>query len=152
MFIYKITNKINGKCYVGQTTKAVEDRFYEHKAKIGLGNRGKKHSDQARANVSAGRRGIRPNRSYKVSEDKKIKISEAGKKLWGAGKLNHLMEHNKKTRKPVTCIETGVDYISLSEAASAFNTTSSSISSMIRGRRKSINGFTFKYKEPYEQI
>ena len=30
MFIYKITNKINGKCYVGQTTQAVEHRFYEH--------------------------------------------------------------------------------------------------------------------------
>ncbi len=31
--IYKITNKINGKCYVGQTSQAVERRWNEHKTK-----------------------------------------------------------------------------------------------------------------------
>ena len=31
MFCYKITNKINGKAYVGLTTKTVEARWYEHK-------------------------------------------------------------------------------------------------------------------------
>lgn len=29
-FIYKITNKINGKCYIGKTEKSVEQRFKEH--------------------------------------------------------------------------------------------------------------------------
>lgn len=28
--IYKITNKINGKVYIGQTTRTVEERIYEH--------------------------------------------------------------------------------------------------------------------------
>lgn len=28
--IYKITNKINGKIYVGQTTKTLEERFQKH--------------------------------------------------------------------------------------------------------------------------
>ena len=28
--IYKVTNKINGKCYIGQTVKAVEKRYKRH--------------------------------------------------------------------------------------------------------------------------
>jgi|ERR1700677_1399618 len=30
MVVYKITNKINGNCYIGQTTKSLEERFAEH--------------------------------------------------------------------------------------------------------------------------
>lgn len=30
MLIYKITNKINNKCYIGQTTKPAEQRWKEH--------------------------------------------------------------------------------------------------------------------------
>lgn len=29
-FIYKITNKINGKSYIGQTIQSVKERFYQH--------------------------------------------------------------------------------------------------------------------------
>ncbi len=31
--IYKITNKINGKVYIGQTVQDVKERFYWHCAK-----------------------------------------------------------------------------------------------------------------------
>ena len=31
MLIYKITNKINNKCYIGQTIKTAEERWEEHK-------------------------------------------------------------------------------------------------------------------------
>ena len=30
MLIYKITNKINNKCYIGQTIKTAEERWKEH--------------------------------------------------------------------------------------------------------------------------
>jgi group I intron endonuclease len=30
MIIYKITNKVNGKIYVGQTTRSLEERWYGH--------------------------------------------------------------------------------------------------------------------------
>lgn len=31
MIIYRITNKINGKPYIGQTTRTLEERIYEHR-------------------------------------------------------------------------------------------------------------------------
>ena len=31
MFVYKITNKLINKCYVGKTTKSIEKRFNKHK-------------------------------------------------------------------------------------------------------------------------
>ena len=30
-YIYKITNKVNNKCYIGQTSKPVQIRWNEHK-------------------------------------------------------------------------------------------------------------------------
>lgn len=35
-FIYKVTNKINGKIYIGQTIQSVKDRWYRHCGKTGL--------------------------------------------------------------------------------------------------------------------
>ena len=38
MIIYKITNKINNKCYIGQTINSLNDRFNRHK-KDAISNR-----------------------------------------------------------------------------------------------------------------
>ena len=34
MFVYLIRNKINGKCYVGKTTRTVESRWRQHKTEM----------------------------------------------------------------------------------------------------------------------
>lgn len=36
--IYKITNILNGKIYIGQTTKSIEKRFGQHKCATGNRN------------------------------------------------------------------------------------------------------------------
>lgn len=38
-FIYKITNTVNGKIYVGKTTETIERRFYEHKLSVKTGKK-----------------------------------------------------------------------------------------------------------------
>lgn len=35
-YIYKVTNKLNGKIYIGQTIQSVRDRWYRHCGKTGL--------------------------------------------------------------------------------------------------------------------
>lgn len=35
-YIYKVTNKINGKIYIGQTIQSVKDRWYRHCGKSGI--------------------------------------------------------------------------------------------------------------------
>lgn len=35
-YIYKVTNKINGKIYIGQTIQSVKDRWYRHCRKSGI--------------------------------------------------------------------------------------------------------------------
>lgn len=35
-YIYKVTNKVNGKIYIGQTIQSVKDRWYRHCAKKNL--------------------------------------------------------------------------------------------------------------------
>lgn len=35
-FIYKVTNKVNGKVYIGQTIQSIKDRWYRHCGKSGL--------------------------------------------------------------------------------------------------------------------
>jgi group I intron endonuclease len=37
MFVYLIRNIINGKCYVGKTTRSVEARWRQHKTEIRIG-------------------------------------------------------------------------------------------------------------------
>lgn len=45
--VYKITCKLNGKSYVGQTTRTIKKRFVEHaKAKTCLGNAIRKHGKE----------------------------------------------------------------------------------------------------------
>lgn len=35
-YIYKVTNKLNGKVYIGQTIQSVKDRWYRHCGKSGI--------------------------------------------------------------------------------------------------------------------
>lgn len=35
MIVYKITNKVNGKCYIGQTIKSLEERMIQHVTRVG---------------------------------------------------------------------------------------------------------------------
>ena len=47
MIVYKLENLINGKCYVGQTRRSLEQRIKEH----GKSNMSAAHKEIARRNI-----------------------------------------------------------------------------------------------------
>ncbi len=99
MVIYKITNTINGKAYVGQTVQSnPRARWYQHKENA------KKQKHPLYCAM----------RKYGV--------------------------HNFKFE-----IETGKQYRVLEDAAKDIGTVKGAISKVLRGTKKQIKGFTFKY-------
>ena len=48
---------------------------------------------------------------------------------------------------PIICIETGIEYYGISECAREMGLHQQHITSVLKGRRKTTGGFTFKYKE-----
>lgn len=48
--------------------------------------------------------------------------------------------------KPIICIETGVEYYSLSECARQMGLQVGHVCSVLKGKRKTTGGYTFKYK------
>ena len=38
-YIYKITNTVNNKIYIGKTEETIERRFYEHKLNVKTGHK-----------------------------------------------------------------------------------------------------------------
>jgi predicted GIY-YIG superfamily endonuclease len=58
--IYKITNSVNKKIYIGQTWKSIENRFAQHKnpSQGKISNmKGKKLSEEKKASIAAKKRG-----------------------------------------------------------------------------------------------
>lgn len=53
--------------------------------------------------------------------------------------------NNKTWRKAIRCVETGVSYISLSDAARELNIPKSSISNVLNGRMKTAGGYNWEY-------
>ena len=206
MTIYKITNKINGKIYIGQTIRSIKRRFDEHfykshnknnyplfnamkkygknafcmekviecnsleelnraeeyyvnlynslapngynlhtgggnhicseatKKKISKAGMGRIVTEKTRAKISAAQAGGKnPFLGKKHSEESKKKMSIA--------KLGKRHTNTKR----IVCIETGRIFSSVGEASKSLSIHMSTISSVLNGRRRSINGLTFKH-------
>lgn len=106
------------------------------------------------------------NRLGKVcSEEKKRKISEAqkGRKLTEEHKAKlrkpksatHSCSEetrqkiiaNKKDKKAIICIETGIEYESIQSCARQMNLCATNICKVLKGKIKTTGGFHFKYKD-----
>lgn len=53
MVVYKITNKITGKCYIGITEKSLEDRWYGHLTKLKNGDQRHLYSSMRKYGIEA---------------------------------------------------------------------------------------------------
>lgn len=169
MEVYRITNKVNGKQYIGQTTMTSKERFNGHCSL---------KSGTTSAVKSAIQKYGRENFSFIVlSECKSKEELDAAEIFWidyyqtsapigynlakgGNGGGKHSAESKLKmsrSRKgiqqpnkgcwpsvPVTCIQTGLTYESINKAAFAMKLQRANIQKVIYGERKHTGGFTFK--------
>lgn len=215
MIIYKITNKINNKSYVGQTTQKISERWRKHLKSttkctamhnaiqkygkesftveivctciskedlnekesyyIKLFNTLSPHgynlkeggstnfySHEARLRMSESTKGEKaywygvrgkdnPNFGLKRSDETKKILSDLykGKKLeeiYGEEKAKIMKEKQTKIRmKPVICLNTGIVYPSLKDAALFFETDPKSIRKVIKKERNDLRGLKFSY-------
>lgn len=161
--IYKITNKITGMCYIGQTVGDSRKRLYHHSSR---------HSKCVRLKSSIKSHGID---SFELIEIEKIsafdpsvlrrKLSE--REIFWIENLDTLHPNGynltkgghepvrslevtnriaKKHWKPVKCLETGQTWESVRSCAEFFGVKPKQVSRILRGERKRLKrAFTLAY-------
>ncbi|WP_431030121.1 GIY-YIG nuclease family protein [Lysinibacillus sp. LZ02] len=134
MIIYKITNKLNGKSYIGQTTRNVRARIAEHKYKKSLV--GKAILEFGEGNFKVEKlescktlEELNEREAYWIQKmdtiqpkgyNKAIVDSKFGKNNGFFGKSHSNLtiinnQSNQPNRKQVLCVETGKIFISVRE-------------------------------------
>lgn len=164
MLIYKITSKLNGKCYIGQTTRNAKVRIYEHKykksligeaiLKYGESNFQVEYLDACMTQEELNEREaywilnldtIQPN-----GYNKAIVASKFGENNGFFGK-NHSLKtiemnkENQPTRKAVRCIETGEVFVSIRECARKTGYSRTKIMNSCKTKIQKKKGMSFEY-------
>jgi group I intron endonuclease len=224
--IYKITNKINGKYYIGQTYRTLEERWKEHQgdkryckylyraikkygkdnfevktivlcnsmeelnareqfcirifkslaptgynldnggknkkvheetkkkmseSKLGPKNSnfGKKFSKEHLRKLSLARKGIKRSDEFKLKRSSiMIETWKNTPEIFNTGKQKEILKDcNIKRRMPIFCHQTGIVYESINFAARELKQADANIRSVLKGKYKQINGYTFSYVE-----
>ena len=242
MVIYVITNRLNGKQYVGQTARPLGDRINEHsKSEYPIGHAIRKHgienfsveilaegktldelcmleryfiarfnsndpnfgynlteggehiagwhhTEQTRANISAALKGRIFTEAHKqhlrevnlgannpmygkhLTDEQKAKLSAAlsgaNNPLYGIPRSEEVKakisatklangrseEAIAKTKEacsiPIVCVETGIVYSSITEAAKELGVSRTAVAYVCHGKTKSIKGLTFRFVDP----
>lgn len=112
----------------------------EHKRKISEAHIGKRHTEEFKQMLSA----LYSGRT--LSEETKAKISKARSGIPMTQKQREAFDNriNPLSRK-ILCIQTGIVYDSLTDAAKAVGLTATEVSKVCKGKRKSRKGFSWKY-------
>ena len=201
MFIYKMTNKINDKLYVGQTTKNIYDRFREHCYKssnsrylkraitesgvenfsieliqicdsisqldereefwikelnslapngynLTTGGAAPRHNDLTKEKMSATRKGRHPSWATEASR------SEESRAKRSVSHLGKECPQERKDKIQATLIaqrgkkivdQNGVVYNTVIEAVNTLNLNRGNIQMQLRGLRKKVGEYTFKF-------
>lgn len=153
-YIYKHTNKKNGKIYIGQTKQKPEKRWNNGKgyqnstlfwnAIIAEGWNNFTH-EILEENIPIDQLNEKEQyyiKKYKSDEDK------YGYNMTSGGAV---FKHNFSSKKQrVRCVETGEIYNSIKEANIAFGLSEKSccIMRVCRGQQKTSQGYTFEYVDP----
>ena len=128
----------------------------ETRRKIGEANRGRikneetirkwRKSHEGYAHSEETRRKIgEANRGKVISEDTRRKIGEANRGRIASEELRRKMSDSSSNKRRVICVETGVIYDSMREAAASVNTPRSNIGSVCTGKTKTAGGYHWTY-------
>ena len=96
---------------------------------------------------------VKPDESYEVNHKDQNRENNCVNNLeWVSHKDNiNYSDHNERMgkahRKKVRCIETGIIYNSIKEAAESMGLTISALSHHLRGKTKSCGGYHWEYVE-----
>lgn len=181
MIIYKFTNKIDGKDYIGQTTQSLEARVSQHFSDAKSGRRDyvidrairkygrenfiiEKWDDalsidelnkmeifwikELNTLAPNGYNLLEGGKNAKHTEETKKKLSESrkGKKFGPHSEetKKKLSESHSNNKVKIICVETGIIYPSVKEAARTLKLNKSHIFGVLAGRRNHTGGLSFK--------
>lgn len=164
MLIYKITNKINGKSYIGQTTRNVKLRVCEHKCKktligeamlkYGENNFCIEYLDACLTLEELNEREVywiqKLDTIQPKGYNKAIGTSKFGENNGFFGK-NHkpktieMNMKNQPTRRALRCIETGEIFISIRDCARKTGYSRTKIKNSCKGKIRKGEGMSFEF-------
>jgi hypothetical protein len=171
MVIYKITNIINGKSYIGQTIQDVNVRWNRHKSSpYAIGNAIRKYGEEnfkidimfnsfdikylnnAEKELIKVYNTLYPN-GYNLMEGGQIRMTKTSIEKMRKSKLGkkedpkNTEKRMKKIRKKIYCFETDTVYKSIKEAAKELGIGSPSNLAKYTRQGKPTKGFHFKFIE-----
>lgn len=164
MIIYKITNALNGMAYVGQTTRTIKRRVYEHRYKNSLIGKaikvlGEENFTFEVLEVCKNKEELNEKERYWIEHlnlitpngyNKAVVDSKFGEHNGFFGKTHDAKtiekgRLNQPNRKMVRCIDTGEMYVSVRECERLTGTPRTRIINLCKGRTGKTKGLRFEY-------
>jgi len=152
MFIYKITNKIDGKHYIGMTSRPIKDRWSEHCSIKNSGTAilssavrkyGKENFIVEEIDSATSLDELRRKEIAWISALNSIRPNGYNVQQGGIGGRNEnaILAHEIAIR----CLSTGEHFKSITEAAKTYNLNISKVALVCKGKRDSTEGYSFEY-------
>lgn len=149
--IYKITNIINNKAYIGQTKYDINHRFQQHCSKWScctkLKNAIKKYGKE-NFNIELLDTAVTKDKADEL-EIKYINKYKTKEQRYGYNLQDGGYTTNPSTRKKVICLETNQIYESVSQLADEIGATVDKIARVCRGEKPTYKGFHYSYLDKY---
>jgi group I intron endonuclease len=106
-------------------------------------NFGKHKSEETKNKISVANLGKKRSQSFKNNRSRYMRLNNPQFNMT-TEKLERLNTYNNVKKIKIICVETGIVYNSLTEAAKELNISKGNISGVLLGKYKQTNGFSFR--------
>lgn len=143
--LYNTQNKDKGyNILAGGQTPEMPQKVRDKISKAMMGNKnglGKPCSEEKKEKIRAAQKGRPFTEEHKAALRKPKSITH----LYSEEKRLKIIA-GKKDKKPVICVETGIEYESIQECARQLGLQATSICKVVKGKMHTTGGYHFKYK------